>query len=73
MGHWLLVHGVRVCALVDCPGGCLVCDGVHNCRLRYRCDVLTAPAVTETKPRAPDPAGGGRSLCMSAGCPQTQW
>ena len=40
MGHWLLVDGMCVCSLVDCPGGCLVCDGVHNCRLRYRCDVL---------------------------------
>ena len=40
-GHWLLVDSVRVCALVDRPGRCLVRDGVHDCRLRYRCSGLT--------------------------------
>ena len=35
--HWLLVDGVRVCALVDCPGGRLVCDGVYDWGLEYGC------------------------------------
>ena len=41
-GHRPLVDSVRVCALVDRPGGCLVRDGVHNCRLRYRCGGVTS-------------------------------